>query len=917
MSETSPTTPATDAPGPWHLLTAAEAVDGLAVSAAVGLGEDQVLHRREIFGPNTLPEPNRRSRVMLLVDQVRNPLVLLLLGAAAIAGVVGDAKDAAVILAVVVVNSALGFVQESRAENSLESLRQMLAPSCVVRRAGVIAEIPAQDLVPGDVVLLEAGSQVPADGRLLVAEQLEVDESALTGESIPTAKHLEPVGAVDAPLGDLRCMVFMNTLVTRGRGELVVVATGSASQMGRLAELIKTTPVSQTPLQRQLAQLGKRLAVIGGAAVVVYLVIGLLRGEPWHEILLSAVALLVAAVPEGLPVVVTVTLAVGVHHMARRGALVKQLASVETLGATSVVCTDKTGTLTVNQMTVRDVWIGGHDYTVTGEGYHAPGEVHEADAAVGDAGLGALRRLGRAAALCNDSAVTDDTVIGDPMEAALLVLAGKLGLAPAQVRADWPRIAEVPFDARHRFMATAHADQVHPGQALVAVKGALDALLGRCTLIATPDGGVARLDDAAETEVSAAMARLAGGGLRVLAIAQRGLPVNDVDPTDLDELMDHLTLLGLVGLADPPRPGVLEAIASCHGAGIDVKMITGDHATTAEAIATELGITGPTVTGAQLDADEGDDSALAKVGVFARVSPEHKLRIVRALQAAGHVTSMTGDGVNDAPALRAADIGVAMGQTGTQVSRDAAAMVLTDDHFATIVQAVGAGRTIYANIVSFLKFQLTTNAGAITTMLASSLLGLPAPMTALQILWVNMIMDGPAAIALGMDPAEPDVMARPPRAPREQLLPLTRLGVIGLNGAVMAAGTLAVLAGGLAVLPRDQAVTLAFTTFVLFQVISALTVRSATLSVFHARTLTNRALWMALAFIVVVQVIVVSVPLAQGVFDTVSLSPVQWLVAAATACLLLLIDEARKAGIRRRKTRRGAKRLAATPGRTT
>jgi Ca2+-transporting ATPase len=909
MSAGTSTAPATRTARAWHLLTAAEAADELAVSLAQGLGEDEVGQRQVSAGPNVLPEPNRRSRVRLLADQVRNPLVLLLLGAAVIAGVVGDVKDATVILAVVVINSVLGFVQESRAENSLESLRQMLAPTCVVRRSGVVAEIPARDLVPGDVVLLDAGSQVPADGRLLVAEQLEIDESALTGESIPTVKRVDPVGAVDAPLGDLRCLVFMNTLVTRGRGELVVVATGSDTQMGRLAELIKATPVARTPLQCQLAQLGKRLAMIGGAAVVVYLGLGLLRGEPWHEILLSSVALLVAAVPEGLPVVVTVTLAVGVHQMARRGALVKQLASVETLGSTSVVCTDKTGTLTVNQMTVRDVWIAGRYFTVTGEGYHAPGEVLYAGAPVGDAGRGALRRLGRTAALCNDSSVTDDAVIGDPMESALVVLAGKLSVAP-DPRCDWPRIAEVPFDARHRFMATAHTDLAHAGQALIAVKGALDALLGRCTLIATPDGGVARLDDAAAAAAAAAMARMASGGLRVLAIAQRCLPVEDLDTAHLDERVDHLTLLGLVGLSDPPRPGVLEAIAACHSAGIDVKMITGDHAGTAEAIATELGITGPTCTGAQLDASAGDDRGLADVAVFARVSPAHKLRIVRALQASGHVTAMTGDGVNDAPALRAADIGVAMGRTGTQVSRDAAAMVLTDDHFATIVAAVEAGRTIYANIVSFLKFQLTTNAGAITTMLVSSLLGLPAPMTALQILWVNMIMDGPAAIALGMDPAEPDVMARPPRAAREQLLPLSRLGVIGLNGAVMASGTLAVLAGGLAVLPRDQAVTLAFTTFVLFQVVSALTVRSPVLSVFHARTLTNRALWLALGFILVVQGIVVSVPLAQGVFDTVSLTPVQWLVAAATAGLLLAVDEARKAVVRRRTSRDGPREPA-------
>ncbi len=914
MSPTIPAAQSTDGTQAWHLQSGREAAQALAVSPSVGLGPDEVSRRAAMAGPNTLPEPNRRSRVILLADQVRNPLVLLLLGAAVIAGVVGDVKDAAVILAVVVINSVLGFIQEARAENSLESLRQMLAPTCVVRRGGVLAEIPAQGLVPGDVVLLEAGSQVPADGRLLVAEQLEIDESALTGESIPSAKRVDPVGAVDAPLGDRRCMVFMNTLVTRGRGELVVVATASSTQMGRLAELIKATPVGETPLQRQLAQLGKRLALMGGAAVVAYLAIGLLRGQPWHEVLLSAVALLVAAVPEGLPVVVTVTLAVGVHHMARHGALVKQLASVETLGATSVVCTDKTGTLTVNQMTVRSVWIGGHDYTATGEGYHAPGEVHANGVDLGEDALGALRRLGRAAVLCNDSSVTDDAVIGDPMEAALLVLATKLGIDADRIRTDWPRLAEVPFDARHRFMATAHTDNAHPGQVLVAVKGALDALLPRCTFATTPDGHVTPLEDTTSVAVSGAMARLADGGLRVLALAQRRVPANAVDPAHLDDMVGQLTLLGIVGLADPPRPGVVEAIAACHGAGIDVKMITGDHAATAEAIAAELGITGTTCTGAQLDASEGDDSGLVEVGVFARVSPEHKLRIVRALQAAGHVTAMTGDGVNDAPALRAADIGVAMGQTGTQVSRDAAAMVLTDDHFATIVYAVEAGRTIYANIVSFLRFQLTTNAGAIATMLVSSLLGLPAPMTALQILWVNMIMDGPAAIALGMDPAEPGVMARRPRSARDQLLPLSRLGVIGFNGAIMALGTLVVLSVGLAVLPEEQAVTLAFTTFVLFQVVSALTVRSPDLSVFHPRTLTNRALWLALAFIVMVQIVVVSVPLAQQVFDTVSLTPALWLVAVATACLLLLVDELRKVVVRRRNVQPGHGRSDMTPG---
>jgi Ca2+-transporting ATPase len=896
----APTLPSVDAsPPPWHLLAAHAAADAFAVSPAVGLDPDEVSRRQAAFGPNTLPAATRRSRAMLLLDQVRSPLVLLLLAAGAIAGVVGDIKDSVVILAVIVVNSVLGLVQELRAENSLESLRSMLAPTCVVRRGGTLAEIPAAELVPGDVVVLEAGSQVPADGRLVLAEQLAVDESALTGESVPSAKSVDPVLAPDAPVGDRWSLAFMSTLVTRGRGELLVVATGARTEMGRLAELITATPVAATPLQGQLAQLGKRLAAIGTIAVVVYLAIGLLRGEPWYDVVLAAVALAVAAVPEGLPVVVTVTLAVGVHQMARRGALVKQLASVETLGATSVVCTDKTGTLTVNQMTARTIWIGGQHYAVSGEGYHADGEVTASDSEVTDHG-GALRRLGRAAVLCNDSSVTGGAVIGDPMEAALLVLAGKAGLDPDRERARLRRVAEVPFEARHRFMATVHATDERPGQALVAVKGALDALLGRCTLIADPAGAAGPLDDRARAAASAAMTTLAGRGLRVIAVAERRVRVRAVDRGHPEQLVDGLTLLGLVGLQDPPRPGVGEAVTACHAAGVDVKMITGDHAATAEAIAAELGITGRTCTGAHLDDGALDDGDLADVAVFARVGPEHKLRIVRALQHGGRVTAMTGDGVNDAPALRAADIGVAMGRAGTQVSRDAAAMVLTDDHFATIVQAVEAGRTIYANIVSFLRFQLTTNAGAIATMLAASVAGLPAPLTAIQILWVNMIMDGPPAVALGMERAEPDVMRRPPRQAREHLLPLSRIGVVALNGAVMALGTLAVLGYGTASLSPEQATTLAFTTFVLFQVVSALAVRSAGLSVFHRRTLTNRALWIALSFVLVLQIVVVTVPQAQGLFDTVALTPGQWLLAAGTASLLLVVDEARKLTVRRR-----------------
>ncbi len=887
---------------PWHAVPAATVAEELTVTPATGLSDAEAAERSAVHGPNSLPPPRRRARVMLLVDQVRNPLIVLLLGAAVIASLIGDRKDAAVIVAVVVINSVLGFLQEFRAEKSLESLREMLVPACVVRRNGQVSEILAVDLVPGDIVTLEAGSQVPADGRLLVAEQLEIDESALTGESLPTSKRTDVVAEHDAPLGDRWCMAFMNTTVTRGRGELVVTATGALTEMGLLSDLINRTPLKASPLQQQLAALATRLTAIGALAVAAYLAIGLLSGAAWDVVVLAAVALAVAAVPEGLPVVVTITLAVGARHMARRGALVKNLASVETLGATSVVCTDKTGTLTLNQMTVRDVKIGARAYHVAGEGYQRHGRITgdspTAGATVDEPETRSLQRLARAVVLCNDSSLDDESAVGDPMEAALLVLATKVDVEPERVRAEVPRLAELPFDAHNRYMATAHVDPQDPTRALLMVKGAVDALLPRCDTMVEHDGRTVVLDDETRAAMSAAMTELAGRGLRVLAVAERPLPLEPVRHGPVAELVEELTLLGLVGLLDPPRAGVVEAIAACHDAGVDVKMITGDHAATAEAIAHELGITGRTSTGIELDGTD-DDRDLLDVGVFARVSPEHKLRIVGALRGAGHVTAMTGDGVNDAPALRAADIGVAMGKTGTQVSRDAAAMVLVDDHFATIVNAVEAGRAIYANIVSFLRFQLTTSAGAIMTMLAASLIGLPAPLTAVQILWINMIMDGPPAIALGLDSPERDVMQRPPRAAGGHLLPLSRTAVIALNGAIMATGTLLVLAYGTQALATDTAVTLTFTTFVLFQVVSALTVRSPRLSVFHLRTLTNRALWTALAVVVALQVLTVQVPFAQAIFDTVALTPGQWLIAAGTASSLLVVDEARKLAIRR------------------
>jgi Ca2+-transporting ATPase len=877
----------------WHAATAHAVAGRLAVDLAAGLDDADVAGRLSEVGPNKLAEPPTRPAWALLADQFRNVLIVVLIGAAVLAGLVGDLKDAAVIGVVLVANAVLGFVQEHRAERSLAALKQMLVPTATVRRRGQVATVPAETLVPGDVVLLEAGDRVPADGRLAVAASLEVDESALTGESAPVAKTVDPVGD-DAPLAERASMAFMNTVVTRGRGELLVTATGMGTEIGALASLLQAAPTEPTPLQHQLAALGRRLAGVGGVAVAVFFILGVARGEALGDTLLAAVALAVAAIPEGLPAVVTVTLAVGVHRLAKRGAIVKRLASVETLGSTTVICSDKTGTLTLNQMTARAVVTGDTRYDVTGEGYDPDGHILGAD---GRPAAGAVDRLARLAVACNDSRVVDGTAIGDPTEAALVTLAAKAGMHPDHVAATWPRLAEVPFDSNRKFMATFHRDD--GGRIVVAAKGGADVLIGRCTTVATPTGP-APLDAAARRALDDHVHAMAGEGLRVLAVAERRLPPHLLDAADDEErlvaLADQLTLVGLVGLLDPPRPEARHGIALCRRAGVAVKMITGDHAATASAIAAQLGLPGATLTGAELDAldDDALAAAVESTAVFARVAPEHKVRLVRALRGNGHVVAMTGDGVNDAPALKSADIGVAMGITGTEVSKEAAAMVLTDDNFATIVRAIEAGRGIYDNIVKFVRFQLSTNVGAIFSLLGAQLAGLPVPFTPLQVLWVNLIMDGPPAMALGVDPPDRAAMDRPPRRRREAILTMRRLGRLAATGTVMAVGTLAVLAFGIDTGSEDHALALAFTTFVLFQVFNALCARSETDSVFSRATLRNPKLWAALGVVVVLQVVAVHVGAVQGVFDTTEFTPWDWALVTAVASSVVWFDEARK-----------------------
>ncbi len=892
---------------PWAI--AADAALARFDTTLQGLTEAEARQRLERHGPNRLRGKPPRPAWLKFLDQFRNFLVIVLLGAAVLAGAVGDLKDAIVIAIVVLLNATLGFFQEHRAEAALAALKNMLAPIARVRRDGQAALIPAVDLVPGDILLLEAGDRIPADARVLHAHAAEVAEAALTGESHAVAKSPDAVPEKSA-LAERRGMVFMNTVVTRGRIEAVVVATGMRTEMGKIANLLAAAAESATPLQVQLDQLGKRLAVIAGVVVTLIFVIGILRGDDLVTTAMTAIALAVAAIPEGLPAVVTVTLALGMHRMAKRNAIVKKLAAVETLGCTTVICSDKTGTLTLNQMTARRVFTLGRRFAVGGEGYEGVGEIAAEDGPPSGQPPPDWARLLLPAALCSDSRIRDGELIGDPTEGALLALAAKGGVDAEALAERSPRIAEIPFDSAHKFMATFHFDHDGAGVPIVRMwlKGAPDVLLARAGSYLAASGALA-IDDAARAGFAAENAALAEDAMRVLALAGRTIPTADFDPAgELMRWTDDLTLIALVGIIDPPRPEAKEAIRVCQAAGIAVKMITGDHRATAAAIARELGLIselrGEAREGREIEGLAG--AALAdlveRTAVFARVSPEHKLRIVEALKARGHVVAMTGDGVNDAPALKIADIGVAMGITGTEVTKEAATLVLTDDNFASIVRAVEEGRTIYDNIVKFVRFQLSTNIGAILTILGAPLFGMPTPFTAIQILWVNIIMDGPPAMTLGVEPARPGIMHGPPRAADAHILTGARLWRLGLYGLTMAAGTLGAYAwgerGDATTGGHAYAATLAFTTFVLFQFFNIFNARTEFGSAFNRQFFANGKLWLALAGVVGLQVVVVHWAPAQAVFDTVDLGLRDWLWSAAIASSTLFLEETRKLGLR-------------------
>ena len=876
--------------GVWHATAPAAVAAALNVSPTQGLTAAEAAARLATHGPNRIEGRPPRPAWLTFLDQFRNFLVIVLFGAAVLAGAVGDFKDAAVIAVVLLLNATLGFYQEHRAEAALAALKKMLAPVARVRRDGQSALVPAETLVPGDVLLLVAGDRIPADARVFEAHSAEVAEAALTGESHAVTKTPEVV-AEQSALAERRCMVYMNTVVTRGRLETIVVNTGMQTEMGRLAGLLAEATESATPLQVQLDQLGKRLAAIAGAVVLLLFALGMARGDALVDTAMTAIALAVAAIPEGLPAVVTVTLALGMHRMAKRNAIVKRLAAVETLGCTTVICSDKTGTLTLNQMTARRVHFLGRLFAVSGEGYSGPGEIRTEDLQ-DTRPLPVWTPLAQAAALCADSRIRAGELIGDPTEGALLALVAKAGADVEALAAQYPRIAEIPFDSAYKFMGTFHADG---DMVRLWVKGAPDVLLARASHHLTDSGDTA-LDAPARGAITAHNRAFGEDAMRVLAVAGRAIPAADFDPAgDLMRWADALTFIALVGIIDPPRAEAQAAIGVCRQAGVAVKMITGDDRVTAAAIARALGLEGAVREGRDIDGLSGPALAemVGQTAVFARVAPVHKMRIVEALQAGGQVVAMTGDGVNDAPALKTADIGVAMGITGTEVTKEAATLVLTDDNFASIVHAIEEGRTIYDNIVKFVRFQLSTNIGAILTVLGAPLFGMPTPFTAIQILWVNIIMDGPPAMTLGVEPARPGIMQTPPRAADAHILTLDRLWRLGLYGLTMAAGTLAAYAWG-EHRGHAYAVTLAFTTFVLCQFFNIFNARAEFGSAFNRHFLANGKLWLALASVVALQVLVVHWGPAQAIFDTVDLTLADWGLAASLAAAVLLLEEARK-----------------------
>jgi Ca2+-transporting ATPase len=876
-------------------------------SSAQGLSNDEALSRLKRYGPNELVEKRKRTPLMMFLDQFTDFMILVLIAAAIVSGLIGEPADAIAIMVIVLLNAALGFSQEYRAEKAMAALKKMAASVAVVLRNGEHQTIPASALVPGDIVLLEAGNIVPADLRIIEAAQLKADEAALTGESVPVEKHSNALHEEPLPIGDRKNMLFKGTSITYGRGAAVVTATGMDTELGRIAAMLQQEDAGKTPLQKRLANFGTKLAFAILAICVIIFIAGLLRGEEPINIFLVAVSLAVAAIPEALPAVVTISLALGARKMVKQNALIRKLPAVETLGSVTYICTDKTGTLTQNRMTVEEMWVDGKLIKGQGSGVQGPG--FEKNSGPLPLAPGPLFLI--ALALSNDARLdSSGNVIGDPTEAALFSVASKNGFNKTELEASWQRVAELPFDSERKLMTTIHTGARVKGQGSGGVpafvsftKGAAEVLFARCESVLTSNG----IQPINIDEMTGESDRLAVDGLRVMAVAMR---MWDEIPADLshEKVENKLVLLGLTGMMDPPREEAKEAVALCRSAGITPIMITGDHPLTAKTIAKRVGILekdepGELITGTELDALSlvEFEKRVESIRVYARVAPEQKLKIVRALQDKGHFVAMTGDGVNDAPALKRADIGIAMGITGTDVAKEAASLILLDDNFATIVKAVKEGRRIYDNIRKFIKYLLTTNSGEIWTLFLAPFFGLPIPLQPIHILWINLMTDGLPALALSMEPEEGDVMKRPPRPPQESLF-AHGLGIHAVWVGLLMAGVVLLLQGWAIHFGDAHWQTMVFTVLCFLQLGHVMAIRSERESLFTQGVFTNKPLILSVAATIGLQLCTIYIPALNPVFKTQPLTVGELFAVLGLSSIVFIAVEIEKRIKRSQKT---------------
>jgi len=875
----------------WHTLKQDE-INAALETSPQGLTSAEAAKRLAEIGPNEIQAAKRISAFEILLAQFKNVLILILLGATIISLFLGHGIESVVIAVIVLFAVALGFVQEYRAERAIEALREMAAPTATVLRDGDDTEIPARELVPGDVILLNTGDRVPADARLLEAVNLQVEEAALTGESMPVEKHTQPLDNPELSVGDRKNMVYAGTAVTYGRGRALVAATGMQTEFGKIAQMLQTVETGKTPLQHNLDKLGAVLARAAFVVVALIVAVGLVRGQPLVEMLIFGIALAVAVVPEALPAVVTISLAIGVQKMVKRNALIRRLPAVETLGSTSVICSDKTGTLTKDEMTARQLYCAGEIIHVSGAGYAPEGEFTAPDGTPAQM-TPALREMLMAGVLASDTRLIRTPgegwdIKGDPTEGALIVAAAKAGLQKEALDAAHPRMGEIPFSSETKRMTTLH--QTENGLTAYA-KGAPEVILASCDFAATAEGSQP-LDAAGREKILQQAQSMASQALRVLGIAAK-------PQAELATAEKGMTFLGLVGMIDPPRPEAKAAIAVCADAGIRPVMITGDHPVTAQAVARELGLLqsgGRVVTGAELE--EMSDEQLLKdvedISVYARVSPAHKLRVVSAWQERGHIAAMTGDGVNDAPALKKADIGIAMGITGTDVTKEAAAMTLTDDNFASIVAAVEEGRGVFGNIKKYLMYLLSSNIGEIGLMAGSALLGLPLPLTAVQILYVNLATDGLPALALSVDPPEKDLMRRKPRNPRTGIFTRPVVTLMALGGLWSTLINLSLFSWAIdSGRTLEQAMTMTFVSLVLIQFFKAYNFRSDRYSVLD-KPFANKWLNLSIVWEIIMLLLIVYLPILHEPFNTYALPAADWLIVGGLAITIVPVLEIAK-----------------------